>query len=94
MTAEQLLRLVEGRVDRLGVGHLALDGAQSVRRIALAVGDDHVVATLDEGSGDRQADSTVAARDEDVPGGRGAGVGLRHRGSVGVRRRSRCRPER
>src|SRR6478672_2416330 len=64
--AEDLLRGGEGGVDRRRVGDLAQDALQPLRRFPGAVGDDDVVARVGEGSGDRQADATVASGHEHV----------------------------
>jgi hypothetical protein len=59
-----LLDLLEGLVDLGGVGDVAPDAEQPLRRLSRSVGDGDLVAGLSEGPGDGEADAPVASGDE------------------------------
>jgi hypothetical protein len=54
------LDLSEGRLDRVGVGDVAFDGEEALRRLTGAVGDRNVVSGVGERLRDRAADAAVA----------------------------------
>ena len=70
MLADRLRRgldLVEGGRDLVGVGHVALHAAQTLRRARSAVGDRHLVARGLERPGDRQPDAAVSSGHQNGP---------------------------